>query len=282
MKRSVLLLVAGAVVGIYLIELVGSRFGWTPLAVFGVTAAFLIGLALVRSGVTRPLMIIFVFLQAIPAFGIGTVARWAPPLVLALLTVMWWRWVRKLGQSSLVPRNDNEVVPGARRAVDQLLALGFQMVGSADAAGPGYRTIFNYLVSADRRTYAVASDRVQALASQFGDRMMVSIDRASIPVPASELRQLVRSDIAGLYETHKAALQVLAALGHQPEHLDPSRVVERSLAEERRTIDFLTARPAWVAWQIARGVARRRPPDSRLIDGSEGTASRVERWAASS
>lgn len=275
------MLVVAAFAGIILIDWAGARWGWTPLAAFLVTVAFLLGLAWVRRGLTRPLMLLFIFLQAIPVFGIGEVARWAPFLVLLLLAITWRAWVGKLGRSRMTPRTDHEVVPGARSAVAELLGLGFQMVGSADATGPDYRTIFNYLVSADRRSYAVATDRVQTMASQFGDRILVSIDRASTPVPATELRQLVRAGPSGLYEAHKRGLEVLAEMGHHPDHLAPGRVMERSLQEERRTIDFLTARPWWVAAQVLRGVLRRQPPDSRPLGRDPESLARIERWAAS-
>jgi hypothetical protein len=277
-----LMVFVAAFVGIVFFDAIGARYGWTPLQVFLATAAFLGGLAWIRRGLTRPIMFAFIFLQAIPVFGTGAAASWTPPLALLLLALTWRRWIGRLSRTELMPRPDHDVVPGARGAVDELLQMGFQMVGAADATGPGYHTIFNYLVSADRRTYAVATDRVQTLASQFGDLILVSINRASAPVPPTELRQLAHEDFPDLYGTHKAALDVLAEMGRQPDSLAPARVMERSLREERRTIDFLTARPWWVAAQMIRGVVRRQPPDSKLIGRDPQSKARIERWLASS
>jgi len=270
--------VLAAFVGAAFISWIGTQQGWTPIATFLATAGFMGALALARRGVTRPIMVILIFLQAIPVFGIGTVARLAPPIILGGLAVMWRIYIGRLDRSALVPRHDNEVAPGAQVVVDHLLRLGFQMVGSVDASGPDYKTVFTYLVSSDRRTFAVATDRVETLGSLYGDRILVTIDRASTPVPPTELRQFVPSDLPELYDAHKQALAVISGQGHEPDHLVPSRVIERAIEHERRSLEFLGARPWWVAGQMALGVARRRPPDSaRLVDDG-ASASRISRW----
>jgi len=132
-KRSLLWLVVAAFVGATLISWLGSQQGWSPLTSFLVTAGLLGGLAVVRRGITRPIMVILIFVQAIPVFGIATVARVAPAVTVIGLTVMWRIYVGKLARSTLIPSADPEVDPGARGFVDHLLRLGFQVVGSADA-----------------------------------------------------------------------------------------------------------------------------------------------------
>jgi hypothetical protein len=274
-------LVLAAFVGAALISWLGTRQGWTDLTTFLVIAGFMGVLAAVRRGVTRPIMVVLIVLQAIPVFGLGTVALGAPPIIVIGVAVMWRIYIGRLNRSTLVPRGDGQIAPGARRVVDDLLRLGFQTVGSVDARGPDYKTIFTYLVSSDRRTFGVAADRVGTLASLYGDRIMVTIDRASTPVPATELRQLVHGDIAEMYEAHKEALAVLSGHGHEPDHLVPARVVESAIQHERRSLKHLSDRPWWVAGQLALGVIRRRPPDSaRIGDDVEGAA-RVDRWSAS-
>ena len=279
MKRSLLWLVVAAFVGATFISWLGRQQGWSPLTTFLVTAGFLGVLAVVRRGVTRPIMVILIFVQAVPVFGIATVARVAPAVTVIGLTVMWRIYVGKLARSTLIPSADPEVDPGARGFVDHLLRLGFQVVGSADARGPGYSTVFTYLVSSDRRSFAVATDRVETLASLFDERIFVTIDRASLPVPPVELRQLVPSDLPELYDAHKQALAVILEQGHQPDHLIPGKVVGRALQHEQSSIEFLGARPWWVAGQVALGVIRRRPPDAERI--TEESADRIARWAAS-
>ena len=251
------------------------------MTTFLVTAGLMVALALVRRGVTRPIMVFLILLQAMPVFGIGTVARLAPPIILCGLAVMWRIYIGRLNRSTLGLRNDNEVAPGARGVADQLLRLGFQMVGSVDARGPGYKTVFTYLVSSDRRTFAVAADRVQTLASLYGDRILVTIDRSSTPVPPTELRQFVPVDLVELYDAHKRALTVISGQGHEPDHLVPSRVIERAIEHERRSLKFLGARPWWVAGQMMLGLVRRRPPDGDQIMDDAASAARVERWAGS-
>jgi hypothetical protein len=280
-KRSLLWLVLAAFIGAFFISWWGTQRGWTELTIFLVTAAFMSALAVVRRGITRPIMLVLIVLQAIPVFGLGTVALWAPPIIVIGVAVMWRIYIERLKRSTLVLRADNHVAPGARRVVEDLLRLGFQTVGSVDARGPDYKTVFTYLVSSDRRTFAVAADRVGTLASLYGDRILVTIDRSSTPVPATELRQLVRGDIGELYEAHKEALGVISDRGQEPDHLVPARVIERAIEHERRSLKHLGDRPWWVATQIVRGVIGRRPPDSARIADDSVTAARVELWSAS-
>ncbi|MGH8928133.1 MAG: hypothetical protein ACRDWH_07260 [Acidimicrobiia bacterium] len=278
MWRSPLFLVVAALIGASFISFVGSEQGWSPLTIFLLNTLYLGMLAVIRRGITRPLMVGLIVIQAIPVWGLGTVAALAPPIILLIVAIMWRTFVGRLQRSRLVPREDREVAPGARRPIDELIFLGFQSVGSADAIGPGYETTFSYLVSADRRTYAIATDRLQTLASTFGERVLVTTDRASMPVPPSELRQLIPKDVPELYEAHKYALEVVSRSGHQPDHLVPARVIEQSHLNERRSLNYLAARPWWVAVQTALGVVRRQPPDSRPITFDPESSCRIEAW----
>ncbi|HUP16160.1 MAG TPA: hypothetical protein VM848_08960 [Acidimicrobiia bacterium] len=281
MKRSLLWLVLAAFAGAFFISWWGTQRGWTELTIFLVTAGFMSVLAVVRRGVTRPIMLVLIVLQAIPVFGLGTVLLWALPIVGIGVAVMWRIYIERLKRSTLVFRADNHVAPGARRVVEDLLRLGFQTVGSVDARGPDYKTVFTYLVSSDRRTFAVAADRVGTLASLYGDRILVTIDRSSTPVPATELRQLVHGDIGEMYEAHKGALEVISGRSEEPDHLVPARVIERAIEHETRSLQYLGDRPWWVARQKALGIIRRRPPDSARITDDQATAARVESWIGS-
>ena len=279
-RQSPIWLLFGALSGVSIISLAGERQGWSPLTIFLINAAFLGVLAVIRRGITRPLMIALIFLQGIPYFGVGTVARLAPPIILVGLAIMWRIFVGRLHRSRLVARGDSEVVPNARGRVDDLIRMGFQMVGSADATGPGYKTIFTYLVAADRRTYAIATDRLHSLASAYGERVLVTTDRASMPAAPTELRQLIPRDLPGLYEAHKHALDVVGNHGHQPDHLVARRVIELSHAYEHRSLDYLSAHPWRLAARTAVGVARRQPPDSKPITDDIDSAGRIESWMA--
>jgi hypothetical protein len=273
--------VLAAFAGAALISWWGTQRGWTELTIFLGTAGFMSALAVMRRGVTRPIMGILILLQAIPVLGLGTVALWAPPIIVIGVAVMWRIYIERLKRSTLTPRADHQVAPGARRVVEDLLRLGFQTVGSVDARGPDYKTIFTYLVSSDRRTFAVAADRVGTFASLYGGRIMVTIDRSSTPVPASELRQLVHGDIGSMYEAHKEALDVISDKGQKPDHLVPATVVERGMEHERRSLHHLGDRPWWVGRQIFLGAIRRRPSDSARITDDPATAARVKLWIES-
>jgi hypothetical protein len=272
-------LVLAAFAGAFLISWWGTQRGWTELTIFLVTAGFMSALAVVRRGVTRPIMLVLIVLQAIPVFGLGTL--WALPIGAIGVAVMWRIYIERLKRSTLTPRGDNQVAPGARRVVEDLLRLGFQTVGSVDARGPDYKTVFTYLVSSDRRTLAVAADRVGTLASLYGDKILVTIDRSSTPVPATELRQLVHGVMGEMYEAHKDALEVISGRGEEPDHLVPARVIERAIEHETRSLQYLGDRPWWVGRQIFLGAIRRRPPDSARIADDPVTAARVETWIES-
>ena len=281
MKRSLLLVVLAAFAGAAVISWWGTQRGWTALTIFLVTAGFMSALAVARRGITRPIILVLVVLQAIPVFGLGMVALWAPPIIVMGVAVMWRIYIERLARSTLTPRSDSQVAPGARRVVEDLLRLGFQTVGSVDARGPDYKTVFTYLVSSDRRTFAVAADRVGTLASIYGARILVTIDRSSTPVPATELRQLVQGDIGEMYGAHKDALGLLSDHGQEPNHLAPARVIELAIEHERRSLEYLSDRPWWAGRQIFLGAIRRRPPDSARIADDPATAARVESWIES-
>ncbi|HSL27072.1 MAG TPA: hypothetical protein VLA54_12400 [Acidimicrobiia bacterium] len=53
-------------------------------------------------------------------------------------------------------------------------------------------------------------------ASLYGNRIMVTIDRSSTPVPATEMRQLVHGEIGSMYEARKNALDVISARVRSP------------------------------------------------------------------
>jgi len=279
-KRPLLLIIVAAFLGSWAIDLTGARLGWTALVTFLVQLVLLFGLGVIRSGVSRPFMLIFAVAQAVPVFGLATVALAGPILIVSGFALLWRSYIARFTRSELTLRKDQAVADGARQQFEDFRRLGFQPVASMDARGVDYQTIFSYLVSADRRIYAVVTDQLQTLASQFGHRVMVTMDRGALPTARTELRQVIKTtDLSELMQAHSSALAVLAFRGHQPDHLALNRILDISVKAERNTIDMLTARPWRTLGQILVGMIRRQRPDSRRITDDAITLERIERWS---
>ena len=277
MRRSVWPVILAGFAGSVLIGIWGREQGWTPLTIFLAQAAFLAALALVRRGVPRVFMAVLIALQALPVFGLGRVLLVAVPAFALATALMWRSYIGKFSTMEIIPRRDQAVAEGARKSVNELYHLGFVPVSSVDASGPGFETIFTYMVSSDRRTYAVVTDQVQTLVSKFGRRLLVTMDRASLPVPPSELRQVLAVDLPALVAAHDDALRAVAAVGVFPDPLEPSTIIAMARASEESSISHLTANPWKAGWAVLKGGLARRKPDADLI-GTD--LERIKRWAS--
>jgi hypothetical protein len=207
---------------------------------------------------------------AIPAMAAG---------LMAWVVLSSSKWV---ADTKISMRSDLAVATGAQPDVADYLRLGFSLVGSCDVTTGGHETIFSYLLSADRRTYAVATDRVRCLTSCFGERVMVSISHAATPVPPLELRQLVATTgLDELLEAHEAALEVLASNGRQPDQMPPERVVPFSMEIDRVSMDFILTHKIEFGWAMLWKALNLPPRNAAAIRADQRTASRIDRWAVS-
>lgn len=279
MRRSIWPLILAGFAGSVLVGIWGRDQGWSPLETFIGQAVFLAVLGMVRKGVTRLFMAVLITLQALPVFGLGTVLAVAVPAFLLAFAVMWRIYIGKFSTMNLSPRRDQAIAERARGHVNELRQVGYQTVGSVDASGPGFETIFTYLLAPDKRTFAVVTDEVQTLSSQFGSRLLVTMDRASLPTPPGELRQVVATHLPGMIEAHERALAALEELGFAPDPLDSARLLDQAREAEERSTVYLASRPWWVGWQVLKGRLTRRRPDSALVGPDQD---RIKRWWASS
>jgi len=205
-----------------------------------------------------------------------------PVIVVALMAwvvVSSSRWVV---DTRISMRSDLAVAPGAQPDVDDYLRLGFSLVGSCDVTTNGHDTIFSYLLSGDRRTYAVATDQVRCLTSSFGERVMVSISHAATPIPPLELRQLVVAQgLDELVAAHEAALAVLANHGRQPDPMRPERVVPFSMEIDRISMDYILTHKIAFGFAMLGKMLNLPPRNAAAIRPDKRTASRIDRWAVS-
>jgi hypothetical protein len=207
--------------------------------------------------------------------------------VLPLATVAWAFWVvmsssRWITDIRITMRSDLAVAPGAQKDVDDYLRLGFSLVGSSDVSTGGHDTIFSYLLSADRRTYAVATDQVRCVTSAFGERVMVSISHATTPVPPLELRQRVATGgLEELLAAHETALAVLAGHGVQPDPLRPERVAPFSMWIDRISMDHIVGHKVGFGLAVLSKTLSLPPRNASMITPDRRTAARIERWMMS-
>lgn len=206
-------------------------------------------------------------------------------LPVTFVAIAWWATASNsaaLTAASITPRTDRAVDPAAQGDVDRYLARDYEIVASSDVTGKGFATTFTYLLSKDRRSYAVATDRVRCIASAFGDRVLVSISHAHSIVHPRELRQWVYEDsMTVTMDAHAEALKTLADLGHWPDLLCPEDVLPFSIGVDEATRDYALGH----RWEYLRamllGFLGLPVPNTKRIRDDEKTRKRVEAWRGS-
>jgi hypothetical protein len=272
---------AYSLVGPIIINVASQVLGWDD-ARTGISVAIFLGLLMVRGKIDRAAILLAGVAELI--FLADPWVYWAS-LPLTFLAVAWWATAGNsaaIAAVRIVPRSDRAIAPGAQDDVDRYLARDYEVVGSADVSGSGFETVFTYLLSQDRFTYAVATDRVRCIASVFGDRVMVSISQVNSIVDPKELRQWVWEDSMTItMDTHAAGLGVLAAFGHQPDSLPPEDVVGFSIEIDEASKAYALAHRWEYFRSMLRGFLGLPVPNSKRLTNDERTRQRIETWASS-
>ncbi|HKX74726.1 MAG TPA: hypothetical protein VJR05_04975 [Acidimicrobiia bacterium] len=277
LRRSAWPIIISGFAGGVLVAMLGRDRGWSPLTIF-IGQALLLGvLATLRGGIARLFMMVLILLNAIPVFGLPRVVGSAVVIYLVALPLRWRFYMSRMAGWDLETRHDQGVAEEARAFLVQYRQLGFQPVSAAQARGPGFETVFTYLLAPDRQTYAILTDQVQTFASRFGERVLVTMDRGALPVPSIELRQVFNTEIAGLWDHHRAALAAVADHGLSPDSIEPSELADLVVRYEKFSLDFVRERPWWTGWRVLIGILTRRRPDSEPI-GLD--SDRIKRWIA--
>ena len=272
---------AYSLLGPIAINVASQLLGWDD-ARTGISVAIFLGLLLVRGRIDR---------AAILLAGVAEVIFLSDPWVywvalpVTFVAVAWWATAGNsaaLTAASITPRSVWAVDPAAQGDVDRYLARDYEVVASSDVTGEGFATIFTYLLSKDRRSYAVATDRVRCIASAFGDRVLVSISHANSIVHPRELRQWVYEDsMTVTMDAHAEALKTLADLGHQPDLLHPEDVLPFSIAVDELSKEYALGH----RWEYFRamllGFLGLPVPNTNRIRDDEKTRKRVEAWSGS-
>ena len=272
---------AYSLLGPIAINLAAQLLGWDD-ARTGISVAIFLGLLLVRGRIDR---------AAILLAGVAELIFLSDPWVYwvalpaTFLAVAWWAMAGNsaaLAAVAITPRSDRAVHPNAQADVDRYFARHYEVVASSDVTGEGFATVFTYLLSQDRMSYAVATDRIRCIASAFGDRVMVSISHANSIVHPRELRQWVYEDSMTLIiEAHSEALKVLADLGHLPDRLCPEEVLPFSIGVDEAAKNYALSH----RWEYFRamllGFLGLPVPNTKRIRPDETTRKRVEAWSRS-
>jgi hypothetical protein len=175
-----------------------------------------------------------------------------------------------------------EVMPGAEEAVAAIEAAGFRRVGALGSDVPQMRgtrrVVASVLTGPDGDRFAVATDRIVEVASRFGERWLLTIDRGLTPVAADKLRQVVaRAAPAELPRAHQAALELLAEKGVTPDRLaDDEETVDAALELERSAIAYV----AGLSMARTLGIETRRNSSEPMLRDDERSRRRVDEWLA--
>lgn len=203
---------------------------------------------------------------ALLAGGAATDGRWllagaalvALAIVVTVTLGLTVRTLRDLGTIPPEPAGKDEVMPDTEASVAEYEEAGFRRAGAYAFSISGQRIVVSVLSGPDDDRLALLTGKVRQVVSRFGDRLFVTSNVLSVPVPGEVLRQQP-SYGTKLVDAHRAALEVLAQRGLTPDVFgNENEMVETGLALESRTCRFLAEAPAWeLLRRLPRGRARR-------------------------
>jgi hypothetical protein len=132
------------------------------------------------------------------------------------------------------------MMPGAEGFVSDFEAAGLRRIGGFRWNLRGRLVTETVMASPDHDYYAIVTDRVLELASRFGGRTLVTINRGRAPLPTDILRQVIRlGDPAELLRAHQAALDLLARRGLRPDRFgDDSEILAAIRASDERELRY--------------------------------------------
>ena len=193
-----------------------------------------------------------------------------------LLTLVAWRFERRLPRAGPEPALTDEVMPGAEGYRDGFEMAGFRRVGGFRWALRGRLVIESVLASAGRDRYAIVTDRVLEVGSRFGDRTLITTNSGRAPTGPDTLRQVVPSaSPADLVSAHESALDQLDVRGLRPDRfLDDDDLLRFVRAAEERALR--TTKVPGLATLVARELTA--GDRDRLLGDDEESRRRINAW----
>lgn len=146
----------------------------------------------------------------------------------------------RLPPGAVEPAGPDAMMPGAEGFVSDFEAAGLRRIGGFRWNLRGRLVTETVMASPDHDYYAIVTDRVLELASRFGGRTLVTINRGRAPLPTDILRQVIRlGDPAELLRAHQAALDLLARRGLRPDRFgDDSEILAAIRASDERELRY--------------------------------------------
>ena len=220
---------------------------------------------------------------ALIAAGLATDGRWLlAALVLVGLAVvvgvtlaLTMRMLRELGSIAVEPAGNDEVMADSVASVAEYEDAGFRRAGAYASNIPANRIIVVVLAGPDGDRLALVTGKVRQVVSRFGDRLLVTTNVLSIPVPRYVLRQRPYYGTR-LLDAHHAAIEILERRGLVPDvFATDDEVVETARLLESRTCRFLAeASPRELLRLLPRG------RHGRPIEDDRRTRRRIDAWLA--
>ncbi len=164
-------------------------------------------------------------------------------------------------------------------AADELMAIGFQPVGSLRFDLPDHSAVFSTLLSPTGDSFATLTPVHLTICTDFNGKLITTSSiAAGAPMPY-ELKQTGDASPAELFTLHTATLARISALtGHQPNRLTEATTMPLALAIERCSLaTFSVTRQMMNPLLSIFGAAKRsnQPPDRAIHRWFESD----DRWA---
>jgi hypothetical protein len=158
--------------------------------------------------------------------------------LVAVVMVVALRFGPRLPPGQVEKTGPDAVMPGAEDFISDFEAAGLRCIGGFRWNLRGRLVIETVLAAPRGEYYAIVTDRILELASRFGDRALITINRGRAPLPADVLRQTIRHGGPDeLLEAHRAALDLLARRGLEPDRFrDDSEILATVRAADERDL----------------------------------------------
>jgi hypothetical protein len=262
--------------------LFASLGAYTQAVAAGLAAAAALLLAWNRDSPVGYTWIVFALLAgSFAAYGHPIVAAAVAVglvLVVGLYVAPDVREIRLLRAAELEPAEPAATMAGAEAAVAAFEAVGFRRIGGHRAQLGPHVIVVTVLIGEAGDRFAAVTERIVEVVSRFGDRTLVTTNRAQLPLPAGVLRQeIADSGPDELVSAHDVALRLLAAQEARPDRLGTdAEVLELALSLDLQAVRFV----ADASWKYVLRKHFRRTEDEPMLAGDDAGRRRIDAWLA--
>lgn len=209
----------------------------------------------------------------------GTAKMVAFVVLVMVVMIITRRFSPRLPPSGVEEAGPDAVMRGAEGFLSDFEVEGLRPIGSFRWNLRGRLVTETVLAPSDNESWAIVTDRVLDVASRFGERTLSTINGGRAQVPTDVLRQVIRrGSPADLVRAHRAALDLLARRGLQPDRFrDDADILAAVRATEERALRS-AGEPSLL--QLLRVAATGGDADRELGDDDESQR-RIDAWLRS-